>query len=270
MKKFVIYKNPYKDKNGTITERVRTYLKEKGAEVSLFSDYRGEPGEDVMTIVLGGDGTMLQAIREPEFMNGPVIGINLGTLGFLTEIETGSIESALDRLLADDFTIENRLLLEGSSSGAGSVNALNDVVLSRSGSLRIFSFDIFVNGQPLGTYLADGMIVSTPTGSTGYNLSAGGPIANPASELIILTPICPHSLYSRSIILSSNDEVRIDIPASKEGDIQEMELSFDGAGKRIVKTGESITVKRSEAKIKFAKLGRDSFLQVLNKKMSEK
>ncbi|MCR4618274.1 MAG: NAD(+)/NADH kinase [Lachnospiraceae bacterium] len=269
MKKFVIYKNPYKDKDEVITGKVKKCLRDLGAEVTDFKDYKGDFSEDVMTIVLGGDGTMLQAIRDTHFMLGPVIGINLGTLGFLTEIEPDSYEKALTALVNDDFTTEQRLLLEGEVCGIN-VRALNDVVLTRNGGLRINSFNIYVNGLLLAEYFADGVIISTPTGSTGYNLSAGGPIASPASELIILTPICPHSLNHRSIILSCKDEIKIEIPASKDGGNQEMELSFDGSSKEILKTGDSVVIHSSESKVSFAKLGKDSFLDILNKKMSEK
>ena len=269
MNRFVIYKNPYKDKDNIVSSAVYESLKSLGAEVSFFEDYKGDFSEDVMTVVLGGDGTILQAIRETGFMLGPVIGVNLGKLGFLTEIEPDQVKEAMSHLVKGDFTIENRLLLEGSVNEGEKVRALNDVVLTRSGSLRICGFNIKVNGQPLADYLADGMIVSTPTGSTGYNLSAGGPIASPASELIILTPICPHTLNHRSMILSDRDEVVIEIPASKDGGEQEMELSFDGNSRKTVRTGDVIRIKSSGTRICFAKLGKDSFLEILNKKMSE-
>lgn len=298
MNKFLIYTNPYKDIDGKVSGRVRDYLISKGAEICT------EAGNDVMTLVLGGDGTMLQAIREVR-SNGPFIGINLGNLGFLTEIETDNLENALDRLLRDDFVVEKRMLLEGCVDHKTAKNyfageslsskthsepetveaenglkqdkaskewiwALNDVVLTRLGSLKILSFDIYVNDRPLHEYLADGMIISTPTGSTGYNLSAGGPLASPASEVIMLTPICPHSLNQRSIILSGNDYIKIKIPISKDGGEQIMEVSFDGSHKEEVTTGDSIVIRKSEHYASIARLGKDSFLDVLCRKMSEK
>jgi len=267
MNKFVVYTNPYKDINETVTKRVKDYLINKGASV-CDSDQT-----DAMTLVLGGDGTMLQAIRELP-SDGPYIGINLGNLGFLTEIEKDNIEASLDRLIEDDFVLEKRMLLEGkvntSDESDKAIWALNDIVLTRCGSLKILSFEIYVNGRLLHEYLADGMIVSTPTGSTGYNLSAGGPLASPASEVIMLTPICPHSLNQRSIILSGEDVIEIKIPLSKDNHPQEMEVSFDGSNRRIVHTGDSIVVGRSNRYIGIARLGKDSFLDVLNRKMSEK
>ncbi len=284
MNKFVIYTNPYKDIDDVVTNKVKDYLCKKGASV-CESDQT-----DAMTLVLGGDGTMLQAIRELP-SDGPYIGVNLGNLGFLTEIERDNIETSLDRLIEDDFVLEKRMLLEGKvnintkcDADVDAINtadtdqnadkkaiwAFNDVVLTRCGSLKILSFEIYVNGRFLHEYLADGIILSTPTGSTGYNLSAGGPLASPASELIMLTPICPHSLNQRSIILSGDDVVEIKIPLSKDNHEQEMEVSFDGSNRQIVHTGDSIVVGRSNRYITIARLGKDSFLDVLNRKMSEK
>ncbi len=270
MKKFVIYKNPYKDSDGQVLSSVMNALKSRGAEAELFEDHKDAYTEDMMLIVLGGDGTILRAIREVGFPESPIIGVNLGTLGFLTEIEPESVDRAMEMLVNDEFTVEKRSLLEGCVSEGEKVRALNDVVLTRNGTLRISDFNITVNGQLLAEYMADGVIISTPTGSTGYNLSAGGPIASPASELIMLTPICPHTLNHRSIILSYRDEIRIDIPNANDGSMQEMELSFDGSSKKIVRTGDTIQIKSSEAKVGFAKLGKDSFLDVLYRKMSEK
>ena len=272
MKKFVIYTNPNKDKDLEVSSKVKSFLEERGAKASFFKDYNGDYPEDVCMIVLGGDGTMLRASMETGFtMQGPMVGINLGTLGFLAEIENSSsnIERSLEKLLSDDFRIEKRMLLEGSINGSDKICSLNDVVLARKEGLYVLNFDIFVNGQPLANYSADGIIVSTPTGSTGYNLSAGGPIANPASELIMLTPICPHTLNHRSIILSSEDEIMISIPESKEGGSQELEISFDGSRKAAVSTGDRVTIRRSGKYAKFAKIGKDSFVEVLNRKMNE-
>lgn len=268
MKRFIIYTNPYKDVDGSVTEKVKKLLEAKGAEVvSAASDT-----SDAITLVLGGDGTMLQAIRENSSA-GPFIGINLGNLGFLTDIDLENVEDAIDKLIAEDYWLEKRMLLEGvvrSDETTKPIWALNDVVLTRCDGLHILRFDILVNGQALHEYLADGMIVCTPTGSTGYNLSAGGPLASPGSELIMLTPICPHSLNQRSIILSSDDVVEFYIPESKDGHKQMMEVSFDGNSKLKVTTGDRIEIRKSEHFVNFVKIGRDSFLEVLNRKMSEK
>lgn len=147
--------------------------------------------------------------------------------------------------------------------------ALNDIVLSRSGPLQIIRFNIYVNGQFLNHYKADGMIVTTPTGSTGYNLSAGGPLVEPAARLIMLTPICPHSLNQRSIILSPEDMIEIEIPECQEGRSQTVEVSFDGSHIIPLRTGDKIRIARSGKVTEFIKLNQVSFLEVLHRKMKE-
>ena len=220
MKHFLIYTNRHKDKNLAATERIRSYLQQKGQRVTVLirePEYKNRyekdceeapdipPGVDCM-IVLGGDGTVLQAARETKKLLIPIIGVNLGTLGYMTEIEPGNLEEALERLIRGDYEQESRMMLNGKVCFQDKREdegwALNDIVISRSGSLQIIKFNIYVNGQFLNNYNADGMIVTTPTGSTGYNLSAGGPLVEPRAKLIMLTPICPHTLNQRSIILS--------------------------------------------------------------------
>lgn len=147
--------------------------------------------------------------------------------------------------------------------------ALNDIVISRSGSLQIIKFNIYVNGQFLNAYQADGMIVTTPTGSTGYNLSAGGPLIEPCAQLITLTPICPHSLNQRSIILSSEDVIEVEIPEYRGGRVQTVEANFDGSQVIPLRSGEKIRIVKSEKVTEIIQLNRVSFLEVLHKKMKE-
>lgn len=147
--------------------------------------------------------------------------------------------------------------------------ALNDIVISRSGSLQIIKFNIYVNGQFLHEYNADGMIVTTPTGSTGYNLSAGGPLVEPKAQLITLTPICPHTLNQRSIILSPDDVIEIEIPQGREGRVQTLEANFDGSHVIPLRTGNRIRIVKSEKSTEFILLNKVSFLEVLQRKMAE-
>ncbi len=320
MKHFVIYANSYKDKGLAVTERVRRYLLDRGQECSLVligggqsgsfvanhasggesaSDDRlggQKPGEAVIpdgtscVIVLGGDGTMLQAAGEVS-PNVPLAGVNLGNLGYMAEIEPSGLEEALDRLISGDYEVESRMMLQGQvlsrgqelSHGQNLVQdqsvalgeetspccALNDIVLSRRGPLQILEFNIYVNGQFLHDYHADGVIVTTATGSTGYNLSAGGPIVEPRAELMMLTPICPHSLNHRSIVLSPEDEILIEIPAGRDGGEQVMEVSFDGGHGIELHTGDRLRIVRAGRTVKFVRLNQVSFLEVLHRKLSE-
>lgn len=288
MKHFLIYTNRHKDKNLATTKRISSYLELKGQRITVKSD-EGDwkdrilkdtddipediPGDVDCMIVLGGDGTVLQAARETKKLHIPIIGVNLGTLGYMTEIEPANLEEALDRLIAGDYEQESRMMLNGkahlSDGGTEEGWALNDIVISRSGSLQIIKFNIYVNGQFLNDYNADGMIVTTPTGSTGYNLSAGGPLVEPKAKLIVLTPICPHSLNQRSIILSPEDVIEIEIPEGREGRVQTVEASFDGTHVIPLCTGDRIRIVQSEKITEFIQLNQVSFLEVLHKKMSD-
>ena len=147
--------------------------------------------------------------------------------------------------------------------------SLNDIVISRCGALQVIKMNIYVNGQFLKDYSADGVIVTTPTGSTGYNLSAGGPIAEPSSRLIIMTPICPHTLSSRSIILSPEDVVEIEIPEGREGRRQQVTANFDGTHEVPMCTGDRIRIVKSEKTTEILALNKVSFLEVLHRKMRE-
>ena len=288
MKHFLIYTNTHKDKNLSTTGHIREYLETKGQRVTVWADesrWREKQGtedrEEVLQavsgdvdcmVVLGGDGTVLQAARDARRLNIPIIGVNLGTLGYMTEIEPDGLEEALDRLIAGDYQQESRMMLKGTAflpEGRTEEGwALNDIVISRSGSLQIIKFNIYVNGQFLHDYDADGVIVTTPTGSTGYNLSAGGPLVEPKAKLILVTPICPHTLNQRSIILSPEDVVDIEILQGREDRTQTVEANFDGRHMIPLRTGDRVRIVKSEKSTEFIQLNRVSFLEVLHKKMA--
>lgn len=283
MNNFVIYTNPHKDKDMAVTNQVQRYLTAHGRDCYVYvtSIHEDEPfrlpDDAQCLIVLGGDGTMLQAARDVKNQNIPIIGVNLGTLGYMTEIEPASLEESLDRLMAGEFDVESRMMLNGriingtphcDKEAADEDLALNDIVISRSGSLKIIKFNIYVNGQFLNDYDADGVIVTTPTGSTGYNLSAGGPIVEPGAKLIMVTPICPHTLNQRSVILSPEDIIEIEIPEGKDGREQEVVASFDGSHTIGMKNGDRIRIVQSERATHIIKLSSVSFLEILHKKMS--
>ncbi len=283
MNKFLIFTNEFKDEQLKVSRRIEQYLQQKGAQVNLHllkSDWKRNDGCGEATlpqgtecvIVLGGDGTVLRAAREMMDENVALIGVNLGSLGYMTEVELDSLEHSLDQLLSGDYELESRMMLEGKVNFADGAwdedRCLNDIVISRTGSLQIVKIQILVNGRFLNEYSGDGIIVTTPTGSTGYNLSAGGPIVEPAARMIMLTPICPHTLNQRSIILSPEDMVEILIPQDKEGQLQQLEVTFDGNRKIQVRTGDRIRVAASDKVTEFVKVNEVSFLDVLHKKLS--
>ena len=278
MKHFLVIANKAKDPERRYTDRILSYLRERGAQADCRINERETdtvrvPEGIECAIVLGGDGTLLKAAGDLMEREIPLLGVNLGTLGYLAEVEIGSIEPALDKLLCGDYTKEARMMLSGGVFREGKCvvrdYALNDIVISRRGSLQVLHFHIYVNGRFLNGYVADGMIVATPTGSTGYNMSAGGPIVEPGASLLLLTPICPHTLNTRSIVLSPEDEVVIEIPEGRENCVQTVKASFDGSQRVILNTGDKIIIQKASKTTEILKLNTESFLEILHKKMSE-
>lgn len=286
MKQFYVITNRHKDPELEVTNRIKQYIEARGGSCTIqikepnlkreetYTDSAWLPERAECMLVLGGDGTMLQAARDTVEKRIPILGINLGTVGYLAEIELPGIEVALDRLLKDEYELEERMMLIGTVKKNGQEPkedwALNDIAITRSGSLQIIKYSIYVNDLFLYSYSADGVMVSTPTGSTGYNLSAGGPIVEPKAKLLLVTPICPHTLNTRSIVLSAEDRITIQIEAGREGKRLEVEANFDGSHKVTLRTGDRIEIKQSDKKTDIIKLNHVSFLEVLHKKMNEK
>lgn len=280
MRDFYIFTNHTKDPELELTNEIRAYLDKKGCRARMLlhdemqeADAVGVPAGADCILVLGGDGTLLKAARETAEANIPLIGINLGTLGFLAEVEKNAVIQCLDHLIADQYEIEDRMLLDGEVIRGGKsvfqTHAWNDIVVNRCGSLMVLSYEVIVNGQLLNRYQADGMIVATPTGSTGYNMSAGGPIVEPRAQLMVLTPICPHTLNTRSIVLPAGDTVEIVIGQGRSGQLPQAEVNFDGSMAFELQPGDRITMKRSRQSIRLLHMGKVSFLETLHKKMSE-
>lgn len=284
MEHFYIITNKTKDPDFKVTYQIRDYLIKCGKKCSIqeqsekkegkgYTDASGLEKDVDCVLVLGGDGTLLQAAIDLAEKNVPFLGVNLGTLGFLAEVNKNDIEEALSKLLAGEYEIEKRMMLAGYSYGEKGEKdnniALNDIVITRKGSLQIINFNISVNGQFLHRYHADGIIIATPTGSTGYNLSAGGPVVDPKAQLIVISPICPHSMQNRSIVLSPEDEVTVEIETGHDGRKQEVEAIFDGNHKVALDTGDKIVIKRSEKTTGIVKLSKVSFLEILHRKMCD-
>ena len=296
MKNFLIATNYVKDNDLSLTKKIEDYISSKGGtsrriigEQSL-SGTGGEVSFSISedehydcAISLGGDVTFLQVNRDLRGMRIPILGVNLGTLGFLTEVEPDQIIKVLDRLFVNDYDIEYRMNLRGeviklsskdsnsdSSSLNGDVindNALNDIVITRAGFSRVIGLKVKVNDKLMEIYEADGVIISTPTGSTGYNLSAGGPIVSPKTGLIIITPISPHSLTSKSIVLSSDDVIEIEIMKMRKAQKEEAIVSYDGQPGEELSPGDKIVIRKSEEYTRMIKLFDVSFYEVLRKKI---
>lgn len=276
MNKFLIAANSDKDIDLSLSNKIAEYLSEKNAESVIVSDVdRDYDGihirEEFMNgvqavIVLGGDGTMLRAAHGIGMHNVPLLGINLGTLGFLTEVEEANVYKALDRLLNDDYRIEKRMMIEGRVRDKV-YNSLNDIVISRAGFSRIIGLNIYVNEQLLDTYEADGVIVSTPTGSTGYSLSAGGPIVSPKSKAIVVTPISPHSLTAKSVVFDSSDKIKVEIVKKRKTQQTEAIVSFDGDNNMELSAGDIVSAGISSREISLIKMYDVNFYSVLRDKI---
>jgi NAD+ kinase len=195
----------------------------------------------------------------------------MGTLGYLAEIEVSNVTDALDRLARDEYFIEDRMMVRGTVFRADGQQtediALNDIVITRRGRLRVVDFNIYVDDTFLCSYRADGIIVSTPTGSTGYTLSAGGPIVSLDASLILLTALAPHTLVSRTIVLPDNVSVTVEICGSADPSETAAEISFDGDTYLDIACGEKITVAKTQQKTHFIKLNHTSFVTNLREKL---
>lgn len=235
-----------------------------------YTDADRVPRETECVITLGGDGTLIQAARDLARRQIPMVGVNLGNLGYLTQIgRQEDVEGLLDSLLGGQYQLEHRMMLKGSIFHEENMVkedlALNEVVITRRETLRVLKFRIYVNGEYLSQYRADGMIAATPTGSTAYNLSAGGPIVEPNARMMILTPICPHDLNGRSIVLSAQDMVEIEVMGNDDaGQV----AVFDGDQAVYMKVGDRIRIEKSEVETVLVKLKNISFLDNLRSKLA--
>ncbi len=274
MDRFYIIANELKDIGYQITREIQTYIEENGKECILaVKDDEGHivPGtvpEGIeCAIILGGDGTLIRAARELKEYHIPLIGVNMGTLGYLTEIELPNCRKALDQLFSEKPEIEQRMMMSGNINGTVGHIAMNDVVITRDGGLRVVHFKVYVNGTLLNSYLADGIIVSTPTGSTGYNLSAGGPVVEPTASMFVVTPICSHSLNASSIVLSAEDTIEIEVCEGRYGREEHALVTFDGADTERLCSGDRVLIRKAQETVRLVKLSKESFMKTMREKM---
>ncbi len=283
MKKIGIIPNMEKDNNLELTKNIAEWLINN--KIDVFLNYviasklgkaeLGFKSDEIYTnadaiIVLGGDGTLLSIARQSAPYDIPLFGINLGHLGFLTEVEATDMYPALEELINGEYEIEKRMMLAATVEKDGieleKSIALNDVVITKGPFSRIISLGIYVNNNFVDLYSADGVVISSPTGSTAYSLSAGGPIASPDLKVLIITPICPHILHSRSIVISNKDIVKIEVCLNNT----EVMLTLDGQQGYKVKSGDIVVIRQSQYCTNLIKLKNRSFYQVLRQKMSER
>lgn len=285
MDKFFVITNDLKDKDFRLTNKIVEYLKARGKTCLVrrevpkpkgasygYTNPAEVPEDMECVLVLGGDGTLLRAARDLVKKEIPLLGVNLGTLGYLAEIDEATLPWALDCLISGQYTLERRMMLRGRVYRGEKLLAediaLNDIVISREGPLRVVRFCNYVNGEFLNSYNADGIIISTATGSTGYSLSAGGPIISPEASLLLMTPLAPHTLNTRSIIFPAEDSIAVEIGSGRDGHKETGMASFDGATTCMMETGDRIVIERAVQDTRIIKISNISFLETLRKKMS--
>lgn len=233
---------------------------------AVYPDAAALAGQVDLLLVCGGDGTMLRVAREIAGLSTPMLGINIGGLGFLTAVSSRQLEAALERVWAGRFDYERRTLLEATAEHGGRrwhCRALNDVVISHGSESRLIDLDVTVDGVPVTCYRGDGLVISTPTGSTAYSLAAGGAIVFPTAEVIGLTPICPHTLSNRSLILPQTARVEVQVLTRRPRAV----LSADGEVVSELEAGDRVRIRRSRYRVRLMHLAGSSFFEALRSKL---
>lgn len=274
--------NIEKDRDLAVTKRLARHLLDKGcipqlpekiaelAGLDMYARKEHEIYEHTDFIIsLGGDGTLLGVGRRASQFNTPILGVNLGTLGFLTAEEKNRAEYAIDKVLMGDYKKEKRMMLETSiSTDEGRIDgitALNDICISRGLLYKILEFNVFVNDEYVDTLRADGVIICTPTGSTAYNLSAGGPVLKADAQIIAITPIAPHTLTSRSIVVSADDVVTVDVNPRED---TAFTISADGQESWSLTGKKVVQIRRARVYTTIIKTNPQNFYDVLRHKLS--
>ena len=229
-----------------------------------YVDRKGFKVKPDLYVAFGGDGTILHIVQNLGAQNKPILGVNLGRLGFLAEAQVADLYSAMNQIIKNNFTIDERIMLKAKVNGSETeALVLNDVAINKLNEAKLILITIYQNDAFFNRFIADGVIISTPTGSTAYNLSAGGPVILPNADVMVITPICPHSLSIRSVVLNSKSKISIYV----ETDLQKYSLSFDGQPQIICESGTSIDVTKAETTAKLIRLADYNFAKTLRTKL---
>ena len=269
---YIVVRDNHRDKI-MLAEQIRKSITDKGGtcNYSVLGPPYEVPEDTECILAIGGDGTVIRAAQNSFGSDIPLLGVNYGHMGYLCDLDKDSIFSALDRLFADDFEIEERMMLNGYikpiEDEAKKSPALNDIIIRSTENQHVVRLSVYVNDEYLFAYDCDGIIIATPTGSTAYNLSAHGPIVNPETSLILLTPINPHTLNARSIVLDSQDVIKVKlIPRNHDSDEKAL-VSFDGRHRRYLREDEMLVVSKANDVAKMITLERENFLDRIRSKM---
>ena len=285
--KVVMTPNPYRDKQFKYAEQAKQILTESGVEVAMclpfdvdrdyelpphltFSELKKEIRDADMLVCFGGDGTILHASKIATAHNIPVLGVNVGTMGFIAELEAGELE-LLRKLASGEYTLETRSMIDVTLTSAGQTvlreTALTDAVITKGAIARVIQLTVCCDGVEATNFSGDGLIICTPTGSTAYSMSAGGPIIEPSAKNLLITPICAHAMLAKSIVISPRRVISVKI--GKIGRHNAF-LSLDGGRAFRINTGDVITAKCSERVTKLVRIKQTSFFEILNKKFIDR
>lgn len=277
MANILVWPNPEKDQVRGLVLRMHDWMTSQGVELVMPDDLAQAVGlpdngrhweeladmDFVCTVVLGGDGTLLRAAKQLARLDSPILGVNLGHLGFLTEVEVPELYASLAAVVRGEYVFDERQLLTArvvrNNQVLAEFEAMNDVVVAKGPFARLINLETFVDSAYVTTYPADGLIIATPTGSTAYSLSAGGPILTPDLDVVVLTPICPHSFFDRSIVLSRRQEVRIRIRTVHRDTL----VTIDGQEVHPLEDGDEVVVVASSTSIRLIRRPGWSFFHVL-------
>jgi NAD+ kinase len=267
-----IFPNEQFHQSISLSKQIITYLKNRGVHV-VVEDLKASfvdapplssvlPSEITYSIVMGGDGTILRISHQYSQINAPILGVNLGHLGFMADVPVSDLDNSLNDLLEKKFVIEERLVLEG-KIGNTSLFAVNDFVIHRATNRSLIELHISIEGTDVNTFVADGIVIATPNGSTAYSLAAGGPILTPSLEALVITPICPHTISNRPLVLSPNKQIKIRYISEYDP----VEVRSDGMDLIKLKSCDDFTVKRSTKNFPLVKLHRHEYFTTLRTKL---
>ncbi len=268
-----LFPNLFKSQSKSIAIGIREYLTSQNVTVVVEDREAKEVGapplssvnpEEVdFVISLGGDGTILRLVQENLNLNAPILGVNLGSLGFMADIPVTEVYPSLQDLIDGNYRIQNRIMMQGKSIGNETCVAVNEITFHRSRNPTLVDVAIHVDGKYLNTFSADGVIIATPSGSTAYSLAAGGPILAPELEAFVLTPISPHTISNRPIVLMPKHEIQVQYLS----EYQPIEVFYDGFSGYTIATGEMFHISLSERKFRLVSLGHHDYYSTLRTKL---
>ena len=284
MKKIILTPNPYRDKNFQTVREAEAVLKRAGMDPRICLPFevdrsyelpkdlrfnrldRELPGSAAV-VCFGGDGTILHAAKDATIHNVPILGINMGSVGFMAELEEGEL-SQLERLAAGEYTTEERMMLQVRLIRGRQVVfdelALNDAVLSKGTIARVAELEVSADGVLISQLTGDGVVVATPTGSTAYSMSAGGPIVEPCSDNLVVTPVCAHQLSARPLVMAPERTITVQLPRRSRKSVH---LSVDGGKSMRIAGNDRVEIRRADCHTRLVKLTGRNFYQLLNQKL---